>query len=348
VKGAAAVRLGAAIGLAVAACALAAAAWSSVWRTLHVPYAGWEGPQTIVLLEPGLDAGSVLRKLADAGVLRRPRVVRAWLALRGRSGRLHAGEYRFSEPATAVEVVRRLERGDVLLHEVTIREGLVLDETAARFAEAGFGPVGALLAAFRDPAPIAEIDPHATDLEGYLFPETYRFPRGERPERIVAAMVRQFRDATGGDYAKRAAALGLDVRAAVILASLIEMETPVAAERSRIARVFHNRLARGMKLECDATVRYALRRAGRPAVPLTYEDLRFDSPWNTYRAGGLPPGPIASPGRESLLAAVSPQAGADLYFVAAPGGGHRFSTSLAAHLRAVAEWRAYSRSSASR
>jgi UPF0755 protein len=330
--------------LALIAIALASAgAWAG--GTLHVPYAGWEGAEAVVLLEPGLDAGAVLRRLGRAGVLRHPRIVRLWLSFSDAGGRLQAGEYRFAAPATAVEVVERLARGDVVLHEVTIPEGLVLRETAERFAAAGFGSEEELLGAFGDPAPIADLDARATDLEGYLFPETYRFPRGERPERIAAAMVRQFREATGADYGQRAAAHGLSLREAVTLASLVESETSVPAERSRISRVFHNRLARGMKLECDPTVRYALERAGRPVAQLTYAHLRFPSPWNTYHAAGLPPGPIASPGLASLHAAVAPEDGAELYFVAAPGGGHRFSTDLAGHLRAVRAWRSYVRSS---
>jgi UPF0755 protein len=339
----------AAARLAVGALALTviglacAAAWA--WRTLHVPHAGWEGAEAVVLLEPGLDAGSVLRELGQAGVLRHPRIVRAWLSLRGESGGLQAGEYRFDAPATPLEVLARLARGDVVLHEVTIPEGLVLRETAERFAAAGFGSVEQLLRAFADPAPVAELDAGASDLEGYLFPETYRFPRGESPERIAAAMVRQFREATGPDYAQRAAAHGLSLREAVTLASLVESETSLPAERARISRVFHNRLARGMRLECDPTVRYALERAGQPVAQLTYAHLRFPSPWNTYQVAGLPPGPIASPGLASLHAAVAPEPGDALYFVAAPGGGHRFSNDLAGHLRAVRAWRSYVRSS---
>jgi UPF0755 protein len=131
----------------------------------------------------------------------------------------------------------------------------------------------------------------------------------------------------------------------VTLASMIERETGLPEERPQISRVFHNRLARRMRLECDPTVIYALRRAERPVERLTYDDLEFESPWNTYRVFGLPPSPIANPGAESLRAAVEPARGDALYFVASPGGGHRFSSDYESHRRAVAEWRAYSRSS---
>lgn len=332
-------------GAALVALAALAAAGLWGWRELHRPYAGWDGDEVVVVVEPGLDAGSMLARLSAAGVLRRPAAVRAWLALRGGAQRLHAGEYRFERPSSPLQVLRRLRAGDVLLHEVTIPEGLWLDEVARRFAEAGITEAEALRAAFSDPAPIADLDAEATDLEGYLFPETYRFPRGESASRVAAAMVAQFRAAVGPDFARHAAGAGLDVRQAVTLASMIERETSIEGERARISGVFHNRLARGMKLECDPTVIYALHRAGREVGRLTLDDLRFASPWNTYVVSGLPAGPIASPGLESLRAAVAPAEVEDLYFVAAPDGGHRFSRDLDSHHRAVAEWRRYLRSS---
>jgi len=233
----------------------------------------------------------------------------------------------------------------VLLHAVTVPEGLDVGETATRIAEQGFGPVEALLAAFRDPAPVLDLDPEAEDLEGYLFPETYHFPRGATPGAIAETMVARFREAATSDYAARAASVGLTLRQAVTLASMIERETSRPEERARISTVFHNRLARGMRLQCDPTVVYALRRAGRTPARLTYRDLEFDSPWNTYVVRGLPPGPIASPGRPSLDAAVNPVEGSELYFVASPDGGHRFSETLEQHVQAVAEWRRYLRSS---
>jgi UPF0755 protein len=196
-----------------------------------------------------------------------------------------------------------------------------------------------LLSAFRRTAPLAEIDPRAEDLEGYLFPETYHLPKGRSAESIANTLVERFKETTGPGYAEAAAAAGLTLREAVTLASLIEKETSRPEERGRISRVFHNRLRLGMRLQCDPTVIYALGRAGRPVARLSRADLEFDSPWNTYRATGLPPGPICSPGRASLEAAVRPAAGNDLYFVAAPGGGHTFSADLASHLLAVRRWR---------
>ncbi len=315
------------------------------WRVLHRPYAGWGGDSVEVVLDPGLDAGTMLARLSRNGVLRRPGPLRLWLAWRGGSERLHAGEYLFDAPLSPLQVLARLERGDVILHSITIPEGLTLNAVATLFADAGFGERAAFLAAFRDPAPVRDLDPEAADLEGYIFPETYQFPRGATPEVIVGAMLQRFRDVADAEVAERAEAVGLAMREATILASMIEKETSVGSERARISRVFHNRLQRGMKLQCDPTVRYALERAGRAVNRLSRKDLEFESPWNTYRVYGLPPGPIASAGRASLIAAVQPGSGEDLYFVAAPEGGHRFSKDLASHQKAVAAWRRYSRSS---
>ncbi len=326
---------------------LIAAAAVVVWvrEDLHRPYSGWQGESTVVTVERGLDAGSMLVRLGDAGVLRRPRVVKAWLSVRGGAERLQAGEYRFDRPLSPLAVLERLSRGDVLLHPVTLPEGLNLAEVAQRLADAGFGSTEELTAAFNDPRGIADLDPDAADLEGYLFPDTYHFPKAQTPTEIAQEMIARFRQVVGEDYGGRAEAVGLGLRDAVTLASMIEKETSVSDERPRISQVFHNRIKRGMKMECDPTVKYALHRAGKTVDRLTYADLRFDSPWNTYVIGGLPVGPIANPGQASLEAALAPAEGNELFFVAAPGGGHRFSKTMSGHLRAVAEWRRHVRSS---
>ncbi len=330
-------------GALIAIAAVALLVW--VRDDLHRPYAGWQGASTVVTVERGLDAGSMLARLGEAGVLRRPRTVKAWLSVRGGAERLQAGEYRFDRPLSPVAVLDRLSRGDVLLHPVTLPEGLNLVEVARRLSAAGFGSDEQLTAAFNDPRAVADLDPNATDLEGYLFPDTYHFPREQTPREIALEMTGRFRQVVGEEYGVRAEAVGLGFRDAVTLASMIEKETSVSGERPRISRVFHNRIKRGMKMECDPTVMYALHRAGKSVERLTYADLRFDSPWNTYVIGGLPAGPIANPGRASLEAALSPADGNELFFVAAPGGGHRFSKTMSGHLKAVAEWRRHVRSS---
>jgi UPF0755 protein len=328
--------------LLLLAAALSAAVAS---LALNRPFAGWQGDHVDVELPAGMDAGSMLDRLDEAGVIRDSRVIRGWLRLSGDSRALQAGEYRFSEAASPLAVLSRLAEGDVLLREITIPEGLSLRDIADRLSKEGFATREELLQAFRDPGPIGEIDPQANDLEGYLFPETYRFSKQTTAEQIAAAMVARFKEVTGPDYEARAEAVGLSARQAVTLASLVEKETSLPEERTRISRVFHNRLRIGMRLQCDPTVIYALERTGRDVKRLTYDDLEFESPYNTYLVAGLPPGPIASAGEGSLLAAVEPAEGKELYFVAAPKGGHRFSNDLESHLKAVKEWRAYLRSS---
>jgi UPF0755 protein len=313
--------------------------------TLNLPYAGWQGEYVDVELAAGMDAGSMLDHLHGAGVIRNSKLVRGWLRLFGGSKALQAGEYRFSEAASPLEVLRRLSKGDVLLRAVTIPEGLSLQGIADRLAEAGFASREELLEAFRDPRLIGDLDPQANDLEGYLFPETYRFSKQTTAGQITAAMVERFKEVVGPDYAARAEAAGLSLRQAVTLASLVEKETSLPEERTLISRVFHNRLRIGMRLQCDPTVLYALRIAGKEVDRLSYDDLEFESAYNTYLVAGLPPGPIANPGEGSLEAAVDPVEGKELYFVAAPQGGHRFSKDLESHLEAVKEWRAYLRSS---
>jgi UPF0755 protein len=335
------------VALAAAALALLLPAALFGWMALEMgrPYAAWEGERADVTLEPGMSAGAMLRELHEAGVVRHPGLVRRWLSLSGGSDSLQAGEYRFEEPISPQRVMERLRAGDVILYGVTVPEGLWLEEVARQIAEQGFATEESLLAAFRDPDPVRDLDPLAEDLEGYLFPDTYHFPRGADAGDVVEAMIARFVSVADEDYRARAEGVGLSLREAVTLASLIERETSVAAERERISRVFHNRLERGMRLQCDPTVIYALHRAGRPVKRLYSKHLEFESPWNTYRVHGLPVGPIANPGEASLLAAVEPAEGPELYFVAAPGGGHQFSNDLGEHLRAVAEWRDYVRSS---
>lgn len=334
------------IGIAIAAASLAIAAAGAMWVgwELHTPHAVTAEGGVVVELPRGMDAGSMLGRLHDAGVIRNPGLIRAWLVLRGGGGDLKAGEYLFRGPVSALDVLDKISRGDVLLHPVTLPEGFDLEETAARLAAEGLGAPDELLAAFRDPTGIRGIDPEAEDLEGYLFPDTYHLPRGETAERIARTLVERFKEAVGPDYAAQAEAAGLTVREAVTLASMIEKETAVPEERWRISRVFHNRLKSRMKLQCDPTVIYALEREGREVGRLSYADLEVDSPWNTYRVYGLPPGPICSPGRDSLDAAVHPMDGDDLYFVASPEGGHRFSSNLQSHLEAVRQWRRHQHS----
>jgi UPF0755 protein len=202
---------------------------------------------------------------------------------------------------------------------------------ARLFEQQRFGNAADFEAAARDAEPVRDLDPSATDLEGYLFPETYSMRRDTTPPRLVQLMVGRFRQLFTAEIQESARALGLTPRQAVTLASLVEEETAVPAERPVVAAVYLNRLRIGMAMQADPTVIYALQRAGRYDGNLRRDDLAFDSPYNTYRYPGLPPGPIASPGLASLKAAVSPAAVDYLYFVSRNDGSHVFARTLSEH-----------------
>lgn len=297
-------------------------------------------PQAFFEVQKGWSARTALDRLADAGLVRAALPLR--LACRvfypGRS--VKAGEYLLAPPLTSKAAILGLFAGRIHLEPVTIPEGLTADEIAALLRPADPGGAEAFRRAVLDPGPVADLDPRARDLEGYLFPETYRLPRRSPEADIAAAMVARFREVFDEPRRRRAAELGLSVRDAVTLASLIEEETALAEERPLVSAVFHNRLRIGMKLDCDPTVVYALKREGRYTGRLLIKDLKWPSPYNTYLNAGLPPGPISNPGLAALDAALHPAAEPYLYFVAQGDGSHRFSRTLGEHLDAVRKYRA--------
>jgi UPF0755 protein len=248
---------------------------------------------------------------------------------------LKAGQYELAAPSSPQAIIDALIKGQVYLRPVTIAEGLTAEETFPGFIAAGFGRLEDYAAAFKNTGPLGLLDPQAADLEGYLFPETYRLPKGIAPREILEAMVDQFRAVFSEPQRHRAAELGLSVRQAVILASLIEKETGRPEEKSLVSSVFHNRLKAGMKLDCDPTIIYALKIAGTYDGKLHGKDLHLESPYNTYLHAGLPPGPICNPGRTSLEAALHPAETEYLYFVARRDGSHQFSRTFREHNRAV-------------
>ena len=307
--------------LLILICALLAGAF--VWFAPCGP-----STETFVEIAPGTSSRQIARQLEKQHLIWSRY---AFDALRfEKHGTLKAGEYRFDHPARIAEVYDRLRRGDVYTIGVTIPEGSNLFDIAQRVQAANLGPGAAFLKAARsDVALIKDLDPTATTLEGYLFPDTYHFPRIARPDQMVAAMVKRFRVS--------AAQTGLPAASAhrvVTLASLIERETPIASERPTVASVFVNRLARGMPLMTDPSVIYAALLDGRYRGTIYASDLASDSPYNTYKHSGLPPGPICNPGLASLKAAMSPATTDFLYFVAAtadPSGHSRFSSTLEEH-----------------
>jgi UPF0755 protein len=302
------------------------------------PYKGYSGSEQFVDIPPGAGPASIGRRLVDAGVLRDTLGFRYELA-RSRAGRrLQAGEYRFDRPMTVKEVVAKIARGEVYLQPITFREGLTILDMARIFEERGFGPAAEFVTAAGDAAAIHNLDPGAPDLEGYLFPDTYAMPRHATAPQLVARMVAGFQKALTPDLRAAAQERGLSVRELVTLASIVEKETAKAEERPLVAAVYANRLRIGMPLQCDPTVIYALQRAGRYNGNLTRADLQGDSPYNTYRYPGLPPGPIAAPGQASLQAAAHPADVPYVYFVSRGDGSHAFATNLDEHNHNVFEF----------
>jgi UPF0755 protein len=283
---------------------------------------------------PGASAEAIGRRLHELGLVQHPLVFRLLVLLRGQGGSLKAGEYSLEAALSLEQIADKLARGEVVRHEVTFPEGRVIEEMAEIAGAKGI-PAAEFLAAARDPSLVRDLDPEATDLEGYLFPDTYDLPGGaRRGAALVARMVQRFRQVTL-PLRPAFAAQELTLRQVVTLASVVEKETADPAERPRIAAVFHNRLGKKMPLQTDPTIIYALRKAGRWDGNIRKQDLDLDSPYNTYRRPGLPPGPIASPGREALLAALHPAETRDLYFVSRNDGSHHFSETLTEHERAV-------------
>jgi UPF0755 protein len=300
-------------------------------RRLQEPYKGYESAEVFVEIPQGAGSADIRRRLLDAGVVSDDFILRAAMWWSGRSRALQAGEYRFDRPLTPLAVVDKIASGDVHTQRLTFPEGLTIAEMAKVFESRGFGPAQAFIKAASDGALVKDLDARARDLEGYLFPETYSLPRRADAPRLVAMMVDRFRSSYDDTLRARAEAQHLTTRQVVTLASLIEKETAQPDERPLVAAVYRNRIKQGMGMQADPTVVYALMKAGKYDGNIRREDLSFDSPYNTYRYPGLPPGPIAAPGRASLAAALSPANVPYLYFVSRNDGSHVFAATLTEH-----------------
>lgn len=293
-------------------------------------------PSPQVLIFPaGSSSKSIAAELERAGVVRNALAFQL-LHYAMPKKTLKAGEYRFANPASGLDVFNRIARGDVLQHTVVIPEGYNIFEIAAAIEAAGLGKEEDFLAvAQHDTALVRAIDPQAKSLEGYLFPDTYQFSRIMTMHDIAAVMVRRFQ--------KEAQSLGLtgDAHHLVTLASIVEKETAAPDERPEVASVYANRLAKNMALAADPTVVYAAMLKGNYRGAIYQSDLQSDSPYNTYRFAGLPPGPIANPGAASLKAAMEPAKTPYLFFVAAGDGSgrHHFSATFEQHERNVIAYR---------
>lgn len=302
--------------------------------TAFTPYAGFRG-EVYVDIPKGSSARQIAAMLARQDVIRHPAQFLALRALQPRT-KLKAGEYLFRKPASAWDVFGRLARGDIFYYTLVVPEGYSTYDIAASLERQGIMPGAAFLKAAHDPAPVRDLDPAAPTLEGYLFPDTYHVTRHMAPAQLCQMMTARFRRAW-----QELAPPAANVHETVTLASLVEKEAKVPAERPLIASVFRNRLRIGMPLQCDPTTIYAALIEGRYRGVIHRSDLESTQLYNTYQRAGLPPGPIANPGLDSLKAALSPADSHYLYFVArADGSGaHRFSKDVEEHAKAVEQYR---------
>jgi UPF0755 protein len=340
---------------------IALAAWGA-WFAWAVLTALQPSGQTIVLLHPGYSTRRIASELKGAGIIRSERAFVLWQYLH-RKRSLKAGEYLFDKPSNIIDIQKRLRRGDVYFHTVVVPEGYTMFDIARAIEAAGLGPAQDFLnVAQSDTALISDIDPGAHSLEGYLFPDTYEFTRLMTMQEMAGAMVKQFRQvATQIGLISDTAGMGPmlvasrealpiaagsqpsgsqnDVAQTVTMASIIEKETAVQEERPLVASVYYNRLNKRVALDADPSIIYAELLAGAYQGALHHADMQFNSPYNTYRNTGLPPGPIGNPGRSSLEAAMHPAQSDYFYFVADAQGHHRFSRTMQEHNKNVAAYR---------
>jgi len=336
--------------------AVAAAAGWSAWALMTpVEPSG----QTFVMLRPGYSTHRIAAELKAAGIIRSEEAFVLWHYVH-RKRSLKAGEYLFDKPANIIDIQKRLRRGDVYYHTVVVPEGYTMFDVARAIEAAGLGPAEDFLkVAESDTALIDDIAPGARSLEGYLFPDTYEFTRLMTMEEMAAAMVKQFRHVARqinliyamGDSKEDVLKAGdpgpgdtqtwapIDVGRTVTMASIVEKETSVPEERPLVASVYYNRLNKHIALDADPSIIYAELLAGTYQGALHHADMKFRSPYNTYRNAGLPPGPIGNPGRSALEAAMHPAESNYLYFVADSQGHHRFARSLTEHNKNVAAYR---------
>jgi UPF0755 protein len=312
---------------------LAAGGGWFLWSAVTSPYKGYPEPKKLVEVRKGLRTAAVVRHLQAAGIVRDQYIPLIYMKLVRYKDSVKAGVYEFSKPMSAAEVLEKLIRGDVVLKSVTIREGLDRFAIGRIFAAEGFGRAEEWDKLTGDAESVRDVAPEAKSLEGYLFPDTYKFNPGTPAKTIVQAMIDNFRKHFSAEM--NYITTGLTLHQTVTLASIVETEAKLPQERPLVASVYFNRINRRMLLGADPTVIYALKLAKRWDGNIHKADLQIDSPYNTYRFPGLPPGPIANPGLASLRAAAAPAQSQFLYFVAKHDGSHAFSSTIDEHNRNV-------------
>ena len=289
------------------------------------------GASTRVTIPPGSSFATAVDSLARANVVSSPRLFRFYASARHRDRELKAGTYVFQRGASWNDVLDALTRGKGLVHTITIPEGFALSNIAPLLGRALSVPPESVIVAASDSALRNRLDVPTPTLEGYLFPDTYTFAEGTSAAEAVRMLVAQFEKVWKPEWDARLQQLAMSRHDIITLASIIEKEARLAEERPVISAVYHNRLKRGMLLQADPTVQYAL---GRHVDRVLFKDLEVDSRYNTYKHLGLPPGPIASPGAASIEAALFPANVPYLYFVASPDGHHEFRQTFAEHTEA--------------
>lgn len=313
---------------AVALCLCLLMGAGVVWYVLNGPAPSTSETTRAVVIRPQTGAFDIARILKEAHVIRSRVAFLTVAVARGTQRRLLAGEYEFAPGLNLIEVVRRLEQGKGLVHQVTIPEGFAARQIAELLHEKGLVDQDRFMTLVRDRRLLAQYSVDGQSLEGYLFPDTYRLVKGLGEEAIIERMVQRFAEMFGPAERARAIELKMSVVEVVTIASLIEREAMAEEERPLISAVFHNRLRLGMPLQSDPTVLYSL---ARFSGKLSKANLQAPSPYNTYLHRGLPPGPIASPGRASVRAALYPASSRYLYFVSKNDGTHAFSNTLQEH-----------------
>jgi UPF0755 protein len=326
------------IALVIAAIA-AVAVWVMTSVNEQVEH---QASDEIISVEQGMASQAIIARLSKAGIVTNPTALKLYLRITGRGGQLKAGDYKFASPISPLQAIEKIRRADVHSERVTIPEGFNRFEIAELLAaKTGKGTTQEFLRLMYNTELVARIAPQARNLEGYLFPDTYSYTSKTTAQELIAAMVDRFQEVFTPEWAARASRQGMSVHEVVTLASIVEEEARVPDERPRVASVFLNRLKLRMALGSDPTFIYAAILAqdydGNPNQP---RHRRRDSPYNTYIHSGLPPGPIASPGRASLEATLFPEETDYLYFVVSGNEGrHKFSRNSAEHDAAVADYR---------
>ena len=299
-----------------------------------------DDPPTIVYIKPKTGVQEIAKLLEEAGVIRSAWVFLSVAYVQGSLTRLQAGEYEFPLGTPMLDILRRLETGRVLTHQVTIPEGFTALDIAQLLASERLANADRFMALARDAKFAESLGLPVASLEGYLFPDTYRLSRGMPEEEILRIMVARFREVLPPDLEEQAERLKLDTHGVITLASLIEKEAKLDSERPLVSAVFYNRLKRNMPLQSDPTAMYGVADSRRRVTPI---DLQRKTPYNTYLIAGLPPGPIANPGQASILAALNPARVDYLYFVAKNDGTHFFSRTFEQHNQAVRDYQVKSK-----